>query len=623
MTSAGSIFVDLLLRDNNYNAGWRRASQTTKQQTSIISAQIASLSRVAAGAFAGLTAGAVFTKFIQNTINAQNEQAQLAAVLKSTGNAAGFTIQQLNKMSSVLSSQSIFSGGEITNAQTRLLSYAGILGENVPRAMQAVIDQSARLGISLEQSAETIGRALEQPSKAAAALSRQGFGSYFTKETIDMLKALEEQGRVAEAQVKILEVLEESYAGAALAARQTLGGAIRNLNNTINGIVEDPNGLPGLARLINEVSISLQNAANDSNLFETMAYGWAASLIEVYKAYNQVQIAYRESTNVFGLNNKLIEEYTENVNKATAALDRLAIELAGRKEQQSSGQQPIDFSRPSLPTNQRTTIESDNTGVQAKKQRELQSLYDRNRELILGLDGATLKYNDTLDELNKLLSENIITDGEFSLAVQRLNEDFEKNRETVNEWGVDVSEFGKKAAQNIQDAFADFLFDPFEDGMRGMLKNFVDTLRRMMAEAAATRLSEALLGGGSSKSGGLLSGLFGGGGFNMPTGLPTRAISGPAAGSWVLPTFAEGGYLGPGEYGIAGEAGAELIYGGKTGVSVFNQDQLSGGGGNTYYVDAKGADSGAVRRLEQALLALAGPGVIEQRVVNAQTRGSL
>ena len=66
-----------------------------------------------------------------------------------------------------------------------------------------------------------------------------------------------------------------------------------------------------------------------------------------------------------------------------------------------------------------------------------------------------------------------------------------------------------------------------------------------------------------------------------------------------------------------------MLYGGKTGVSVFNQDQLGGSGGNTYYIDAKGADMSAVRRIEQGLLALAGPGVIEQRVVNAQSRGAL
>ncbi len=37
-----------------------------------------------------------------------------------------------------------------------------------------------------------------------------------------------------------------------------------------------------------------------------------------------------------------------------------------------------------------------------------------------------------------------------------------------------------------------------------------------------------------------IGGMFSGG-FNMPTGLPVKAVSGPATGSWVIPTFKEGG----------------------------------------------------------------------------------
>lgn len=44
-----------------------------------------------------------------------------------------------------------------------------------------------------------------------------------------------------------------------------------------------------------------------------------------------------------------------------------------------------------------------------------------------------------------------------------------------------MSEFAKQAARNMQSEFADFLFDPFKDGLKGMLGDFADTLRRMAA----------------------------------------------------------------------------------------------------------------------------------------------
>lgn len=54
-----------------------------------------------------------------------------------------------------------------------------------------------------------------------------------------------------------------------------------------------------------------------------------------------------------------------------------------------------------------------------------------------------------------------------------------------------MSVFADQAARNIQDAFADFLFDPFQDGLDGMLKGFIKVLQRMVAEAAAARIFES------------------------------------------------------------------------------------------------------------------------------------
>lgn len=49
----------------------------------------------------------------------------------------------------------------------------------------------------------------------------------------------------------------------------------------------------------------------------------------------------------------------------------------------------------------------------------------------------------------------------------------------------ELTQFGVQAARNMQTAFADLLFDPFDEGIKGMLKGFADVLRRMIADAAA------------------------------------------------------------------------------------------------------------------------------------------
>ncbi|WP_422505961.1 phage tail protein [Stenotrophomonas sp. GZD-301] len=193
-----------------------------------------SMSSLAKG-FGAIGGGALLGRFITETVNAQNELGQLNAILKSTGQTAGFNSRQLVDMADKMAKATTHSSGEIVNAQTRLLSYTGIVGENFPRALQLAIDQSVRLGENITQSAETIGKALEYPTEGISALTKQGF--LFTEQQKDMLASLVETGRLAEAQAMVMGVMEGSYAGAAAAARDNLGGALTGLKNSFDDLL--------------------------------------------------------------------------------------------------------------------------------------------------------------------------------------------------------------------------------------------------------------------------------------------------------------------------------------------------------------------------------------------------
>lgn len=97
--------------------------------------------------------------------------------------------------------------------------------------------------------------------------------------------------------------------------------------------------------------------------------------------------------------------------------------------------------------------------------------------------------------------ERAIEDGALD-AIQQFNRELEqqtardadeadKRMENAARTFDEMSEYAKRAAQNIQDAFADFLFDPFNNGLKGMLKGFVDTMRRMIAEKASAKILES------------------------------------------------------------------------------------------------------------------------------------
>jgi hypothetical protein len=71
-----------------------------------------------------------------------------------------------------------------------------------------------------------------------------------------------------------------------------------------------------------------------------------------------------------------------------------------------------------------------------------------------------------------------------------------------------MDEFSNSAARNAQTAFADFLFNPFDKGLNGMVAGFADAMRRMVAEALAAQLARKLFGEIGGNGGGFLGTLF-------------------------------------------------------------------------------------------------------------------
>lgn len=258
-----------------------------------------------------------------------------------------------------------------------------------------------------------------------------------------------------------------------------------------------------------------------------------------------------------------------------------------------------------------------------EEQKNLEQLYQRNRDIILGLDRATLAYQDTVADLNKLLQAGRISQDDYNSALMRAQDELDKTRDKVNDFGVDAEQFSKRAAENIQDAFADFLFDPFEKGVKGMAKGFIDSVRRMIAEAQAAQLAKYLFGGSAGGEGtgilgdalgSLVGGIFGSGGGDNP------AVSATPP----KPSFfaADGGVFGPNQWGVVGEDGPEMLYTGQTGATIIPNKSDSGGNRYVFNIGTE-VNQRDIRRIEQMVLATAGPGQVERRVSTGFARGEI
>ncbi|XXF10203.1 phage tail length tape measure family protein [Pseudomonas sp. D2-3] len=207
--------------------------------------------------------------------------AQLEATLRSTGNAAGFTAEQLLEMADGFEKSSMLTAEQVQAAQTRLLSYTDIVGDQFPKAMQIVIDQQQRLGISAEQSAEIVGRALQSPVEAMGALGRQGFKLEDGQKRL--LQQLVATGKTAEAQTVIMNMMTEAYGGAAAAAKMnTAAGLWKTLTDQFGDFasrVSNSGAFEFVRNKLQEVSDGLDAMANDGRL-DRLASGLSDAFIQ-------------------------------------------------------------------------------------------------------------------------------------------------------------------------------------------------------------------------------------------------------------------------------------------------------------------------------------------------------
>lgn len=195
-------------------------------------------------------AGAAITGALLLTINAAREQVavekQLNAVLQSTAGVAGITAREAKNLASSLEGVTNFSDDAALSAESIILQFTKIGKDIFPRATEAALDISQRLGRDLTTVALQLGKALNDPADAMNALARAGV--QVSDSQGQVIKSLMESGQTAQAQQVLLDELSKKYGGAARAAADPW----IQLKNTLNNVMEEIGGavLPVLNDLV-------------------------------------------------------------------------------------------------------------------------------------------------------------------------------------------------------------------------------------------------------------------------------------------------------------------------------------------------------------------------------------
>ncbi len=213
-------------------------------------------------------------KVVGSFIDISNEQirvvTQLNAVLKSTGEAAGFNAIEIQRQAAALQQLTTFGDESIITAQNLLLTFTQIKDDVFPAATEIVLDMSEAMGQDLKASSILVGKALNDPILGVSALTRVGIT--FTDQQKEQIKVMVEAGDTMSAQRLILNELTTQFGGSAQAAAKTFSGRIKQLKNdfgdlqeNIGSTITESADLKGLIVTISEIVRDLSKDFQDTN----------------------------------------------------------------------------------------------------------------------------------------------------------------------------------------------------------------------------------------------------------------------------------------------------------------------------------------------------------------------
>jgi len=212
----------------------------------------------AGGALVALGAAAKvgFGEFVQG----EKVSAQTAAVLKSTGNAAKVSQQQIDSLATSLMKKSGVDDEAIKSGQNLLLTFTKVRNEVgkgndiFNQGTRAALDMSVAMGKDMSSSAMLVGKALNDPVKGMTALTKSGI--QFTDAQKAQVKGMVASGNVMGAQKVILKELQTQFGGSAAAAGGTFAGRMNIAKESLTNFAGELVGaaMPALSALASGLS---------------------------------------------------------------------------------------------------------------------------------------------------------------------------------------------------------------------------------------------------------------------------------------------------------------------------------------------------------------------------------
>ena len=209
-----------------------------------LQSSVGSLGRnfAAAGIAIG-AAGALIAKNVQSLARIEKINAQTEQTIKSMGNTAGISAQGIEQLAGSLENLTATEAETIQEGANLLLTFKNIqnqAGEGNDIFTQTagiMVDLARAMGTSASGEAIRLGKALNDPVKGIAALTRVGVS--FTEQQKAQIKELAQSGDLLGAQKVILAELQAQFGGSGAAYAKTFSGQLELMGHELGTIGEE------------------------------------------------------------------------------------------------------------------------------------------------------------------------------------------------------------------------------------------------------------------------------------------------------------------------------------------------------------------------------------------------
>jgi hypothetical protein len=215
-------------------AAFKRQMDAVTRTLKAVRDRMAGVARVARRML--LAGGAAIGGLLALAGKQEDAERRLAAVLRATGNASGYTVDQLKKQAAALQKLTRYGDEAIMPLMAMLAAYKEIHGPVFQDAIRLTLDIADAFRVDAATAAKQLGKALNDPIKGLRTLRDVGIS--FTAAQIEEIKALQESGQLLKAQTMIIAELEARVGGVAEALGKTFLGRLIQLKNELGDVGE-------------------------------------------------------------------------------------------------------------------------------------------------------------------------------------------------------------------------------------------------------------------------------------------------------------------------------------------------------------------------------------------------